>query len=55
MTENYSIALFGTLLLVTLTFLLASADIFTLDIGCYVIGSEVNGDYSTEYLLAGNC
>lgn len=26
-----------------------------LDIGCHVIGTEVNGDYSTEYLKVGNC
>jgi hypothetical protein len=25
------------------------------NIGCYVLGAEVNGDYSTEYLMVGRC
>lgn len=23
--------------------------------GCMILGTEVNGDYSTEYLMLGNC
>lgn len=23
--------------------------------GCYILGAEVNGDYSTEYLYLGRC
>lgn len=29
--------------------------IFGYDIGCHVIGIEINGDNSTEYLKMGNC
>lgn len=25
------------------------------DVGCHIIGAEVNGDMSTEYLLLGGC
>lgn len=40
------------LLLAITTFTLVSPDA---SMGCYILGAEVNGDYSTEYLMIGNC
>ncbi len=50
---NQAIIGFG---LVTLTcFILIIALITDIDIGCHVIGTEVNGDLTTEYMLVGDC
>jgi len=44
---------FITLILVCITVAIAYPSIT--DVGCHIIGVEVNGDYSTEYLQMGSC
>lgn len=45
--------LFVIVLMVTVTLSIMSHD--SIGLGCHVIGVEVNGDYTTEYLMIGQC
>lgn len=35
--------------------LVTVVSLHSVETGCYIIGSEINGDYSVEYLGLGNC
>lgn len=51
---NSLLFFFGVSILIGLTLIVTVSGV-TPDIGCHVIGTEINGDYSTEYLTIGNC
>jgi len=53
--NNQALALFGFMTLLGFITMIALSGAISMDIGCHVIGTEVNGDYSTEYLTIGNC
>jgi len=45
----------GLFFLVALTSTVAMSGAISLDVGCHIVGTEINADYSTEYLTLGNC
>lgn len=48
----------ASIFLLTLLFLMVTVSVAMdgqLSMGCYLLGAEINGDYSTEYLYLGNC
>ncbi len=49
------IAFMGLIVLIGFVSVVALSGVVSTDIGCHIIGKEVNGDYSTEYLSIGNC
>ena len=48
----FSFFLINLMLVLGLTVMMSGESI---EMGCYIIGTEVNADYSTEYLSIGNC
>jgi hypothetical protein len=49
------IIIFGFMALIGIISVIALSGVISTDVGCHIIGKEVNGDYSTEYLSIGNC
>jgi len=51
---NSLLFFFGFFILIGLTSIVAVSGA-NMDVGCHIIGTEINADYSTEYLTIGNC
>lgn len=52
---NSAILLTGFFTVVSLGALLMAGTSHSYDMGCFILGSEVNGNNSVEYLGIGNC
>jgi hypothetical protein len=52
---NSAITLFGLMTILCMGAMVAFAAAPAVDMGCFIIGTEINGDNSVEYLGIGDC